>query len=101
MKLDFEYLEQNNKVVIVDGFKTEAFALYGEYFFNESPFSILASFDNLSYKNIHATQYIIAGINYTPNPMFKFGLNWRNAKSFAITPNPTHDDIFFTGTVSF
>jgi hypothetical protein len=84
--------------------KRQAFSLFTEYFFNESPFSILAKYDRgfVGPNNAPVVQYLIVGINYTPNNLYKFGLNWRNAYQFNASANNTsYNEVYFTAGFSF
>lgn len=84
--------------------KQQAFSFFGEYYFNESPFSIIAKYDKIfNGENTEPyAQYIIGGINYTPTPLYKFGLNWRNLYYYnSTTENKSHNEIYFTAGFTF
>lgn len=82
-----------------DSIKTEAMTFYGEYFFNDSPFSLLARFDRLYVANVPQEQYITGGVNYSPNEQYKFGLNWRNFNNLKISQK--HNEVYFTAGFNF
>lgn len=79
----------------------EGYTVFGEYFLNDSPFSLLAKFDNFIQFGSYQAQFITGGINYSPNTKFKFGINWRNSSyslPFAniVTTTKSHNEIDFT-----
>lgn len=84
--------------------KLQAFSLFGEYYFNESPFSIVVKYDKLfsGENSIPTAQYILGGINYSPNFVYKFGLNWRNTYYYnQVSENKSHNEIYFTAGFTF
>lgn len=98
-----EYLQFKN-IDKVDANKTQAFTVFGEYGFNESPFSIIARYDRLfaGENDAPQAQYTLAGINYSPNKMYKFGLNLRNVYNFMyVGETKSHNEIYFTAGFNF
>ncbi len=82
------------------GKKIEGFTLHSEYFFNESPFSLLVRFDNYNDLNSKShEQYLTGGVNYSPNTKYKFGLNWRNFKNLTVAQS--HNEVYFTAGFNF
>lgn len=98
-----EYLQFKNIDKTVSD-KQQAFTLFGEYGFNESPFSIVARYDRYFYgdNNAPAYQYAVLGLNYTPNSMYKFGLNLRNVYDFNyVGDTKSHNEVYFTAGFNF
>lgn len=76
--------------------KAEAFSLWGEYFFKESPFSVLVKFDNYLAYGITQEQSLLGGINYSPTKSYKFGLNWHNYNNLKMSKS--HNELGFTAS---
>lgn len=94
-KIYGEYISYKNINDDLNLSKKEAQTLFGEYEFNNSPFSLLARFDNYYNQTSHQ-QYITGGVNYSPNGLYKFGLNWRNFNDLKISKS--HNEVYFTAS---